>query len=148
MKLALGVSLIAGGALVILYSILVGVMVPGWKASSNNLLTVLSTKAIAHVSSSNNTLTIPAKPGWFLTTVENVQSTSGRNLTLVIAIPDSDFHGNIEHGVVVSACAGLGVLVFLVLALSLCIHFCVSRQLAAKKTGDTSFPYTVFDELK
>lgn len=147
MKLALGVSLIAGGALVILYSILVGVMVPGWKASSGSLLTVLSTKAVAHVSS-NTTLTIPARPGWFLTTVENVQSTSGRNLTLVIAIPDSDFHGPIEHGIVVSACAGLGVLIFLVTTLSLCIHFCVSRQLAAKKTGSTSIPYTLFEELK
>jgi hypothetical protein len=141
MKLALGISLIAAFSLVLLYSILVGVMVPGWKSTAGDFLGVLNTRAVAYSASivPNNT------QGWFLARVPFAQ---GENGTVTIAIPVHDFYGNIEHGVVVTSCAGLGVLAFLVAVLWLSIHFCVNRPLDAKKRGDNSIPYTIFDEAK
>jgi hypothetical protein len=67
---------------------------------------------------------------------------------VIIAIPSSDLYGSIEHGVVVASCAGLGVLAFLVAALWTSIHCCVNRPLDARKRGEVSIPYTVFDEVK
>lgn len=148
MKLALGISLIAAFALILLYSILVGVMVPGWKSSTGDLLHILNTRAIVFVgtngsllSGNNDTL------GWFTTTVKDVRS-SGNQTVVIIAIPSSDLYGSIEHGVVVASCAGLGVLAFLVAALWTSIHCCVNRPLDARKRGEVSIPYTVFDEVK
>lgn len=42
MKLALGVSLLSGAALVILYGIIMGIMVSGWKNSANEIASVAS----------------------------------------------------------------------------------------------------------
>lgn len=134
MKLALGISIISGFCLVLLYSILVGVMVPGWKSSNDNFLYVLEKKAVVYTNSSNVTMV----QGWSFVNVSGV----------IIAIPNGDFYGPIEQGVIVASCAGLGVLFFLVLSLSLIIRFCVNRQLVAKKTGNTDIPYSMFDEVK
>lgn len=150
MKLALGISLISAFALVLLYSILVGVMVPGWKSSTGNLLNVLNGKAVAYVY--EGPIWLPPNDtaaGWLMTTIQHVKQPHA-NWTIVVAIPSEDFYGNMEHTIVVASCAGLAVLAFLVLTLWLTIHFCVNRQLAAKKTGGgtTSDYYTLFDELK
>lgn len=146
MKLALGISLVAAFALVLLYSILVGVMVPGWKSSTGNLLDVLSNKAVVYIGGENPSLANATANGWLLTTVKNVQFSN--NGTVVIAIPSNDFYGNIEHGVVVASCAGLGVLIFLVVTLWALVHCCVHRQLEAKKRNEVSIPYTIFEEVK
>lgn len=154
MKLALGISLIAAFALVLLYSILVGVMVPGWKSSTGDMLNVLNNKAIVffddgsrNISNSSNTIPV----GWFTTVVKDVRGTSSimnNGTVVVIAIPSSDLYGSIEHGVVVASCACLVVLAFLVAVLWASIHCCINRPLDAKKRGDSSIPYTIFDEAK
>lgn len=147
MKLALGVSLIGAFSLVLLYSILVGVMVPGWKASNGNLLQVLNKKAIAYVGQQPNQ-TILGNSGWLFATIERTVINGNGNGTVIIAIPSTDFYGNIEHGVVVASCAGLGVLLFLVIVLWTAIHCCVNLQLEAKRKNEVSIPYTIFDEVK
>lgn len=147
MKLALGVSLIGAFSLVLLYSILVGVMVPGWKASNGNLLQVLNEKAIAYVGQQPNQ-TILGNNRWLFATIERTVIGNSANGTVIIAIPSTDFYGNIEHGVVVASCAGLGVLLFLVIVLWTSIHCCVNLQLEAKKRNEVSIPYTIFDEVK
>lgn len=147
MKLALGISLISAFALVLLYSILVGVMVPAWKDSTGNLLNILNDNAVAYVYESHTWLPPNDTAGWLMTTIQHVKEPHA-NWTIVVAIPHNEFYGNMEHAIVVASCAGLGVLAFLVLTLWLCIHFCVTRQLVAKKTASTSIPYTLFEELK
>lgn len=155
MKLALGISLIAAFALVLLYSILVGVMVPGWKSSTGDLLGILNRRAIVYIGDNGTTTPGNDTVGWFTTVVKDVRCSSNNsycndNQTLVvtIAIPSSDLYGSIEHGVVVASCACLAVLAFLVAVLWASIHCCINRPLDAKKRGDSSIPYTIFDEAK
>jgi len=73
---------------------------------------------------------------------------NGLNWTVVVAVPPDDIYGNMNQSIVIASCVSLGVLIFLVLVLWISIHFCVKRQLEAKKRGDSSIPYSVFDEVK
>jgi len=72
----------------------------------------------------------------------------GLNWTMIVAARESDIKGNIDKGIVVASVSGLCVLIVLVALSWLGIYCCVTRQLTAKRQGDVSIPYTVFDEIK
>ena len=151
MKLALGISLMSASALVLLYSILMGVMVPGWKNSVASLFNQMDQKVFTSIYDTKSGVLVASNlpnssNGWITTNMSNIHP--NLNWTIVVAIRTSDTYGDMEHSIVVASCAGLGVLVFLVLVLWLSIHFCVSRPIYAKKRGDTDIPYTIFEEAK
>jgi len=84
--------------------------------------------------------------GWIVTQTQVKRV--GLDWTAVVAVPQGDIYGPMEHAIVVASCSSLGVLAALVIILWVSIHCCVKRQLEAKRRGDTSIPYTVFDEVK
>ena len=87
-----------------------------------------------------------AESSWLVTKTQ--VSRVGLNWTVVVAVPPNDIYGNMNQSIVIASCVSLGVLIILVGLLWISIHFCVKRQLEAKKRGDSLIPYSVFDEVK
>jgi hypothetical protein len=83
---------------------------------------------------------------WIATATQVVRP--GLNWTVVVAVPSEDIYGNMNQSIVIASCISLGVLIVLVGVYWISIHFCVRRQLEAKKRGDSPIPYSVFDEVK
>jgi hypothetical protein len=83
---------------------------------------------------------------WIATSTQVVRP--GLNWTVVVAVPSEDIYGNMNQSIVIASCISLGVLIVLVGVYWISIHFCVRRQLEAKKRGDSPIPYSVFDEVK
>lgn len=83
---------------------------------------------------------------WLITRTLHVRP--GLNWTVAVAVESQEIYGNMNQSIIVASCASLGVLIALVLILWISIHCCVKRQLDAKKMGDPSIPYSVFDEVR
>lgn len=87
-----------------------------------------------------------AESSWLVTKTQATRN--GLNWTVAVAVPPEEVYGNMNRNIIIASCASLGVLIFLVLVLWISIHCCVKRQLEAKKRGDPTIPYSVFDEVK
>jgi hypothetical protein len=83
---------------------------------------------------------------WIVTRTRHVRQ--GLDWTVAVGVQWGDIYGGMEHAIVVASCSGLAVLAALVAILWITTNCCVTRQLEAKRKGESAIPYSAFDEVK
>lgn len=79
-------------------------------------------------------------------TVSTRRTEPGLNWTIVVGVQESYVYNNMNTRIIIASCAGLGVLIFLVITLWISIYCCVNKPLNAKRNNEP-IPYTIFGDI-